>query len=921
MPTGTIEKLRPDGDLQCFFYHPSAIAALSETSANGFTVSGSWRQQFDWAVVEWNRDNVYEHPLFRNLPDGDLSGLTLTYEETRINCIPFDSTLYPTVDWPYLRVWAGPNGAEDIYFVKLNSPQHATPVEGSYQCAYADLTLGGTAQGGDYIGIACLDEHHTYQLYGTDTLESAVQAVRESINAFSTVMKATSSGTTLRLYYTGGQSIAESQEGANGNRFGVYSYVSGSNSMSWSSPWSTFSNGTSPTKWRVSLDFGSLVDREGRSVPTSQIRKLRWTYAADFQAGAFERSEFCVRVSEWTVEGTGRSYSVAGPGSQRFEDDTERVAYSGTWTREQGNYSGGSMRRTVIPESSVAYTYRATGQHALYLGTRSTPNAATISITVDGQAMGSVHLQLPGEDYLWRHAVGSFGSGTHTVVVTHSGAAQEEFIFDYFEAAIPTAALPTFAGLSNFTLATDWDTDHCLAIAPERTARLIDALGFRGRANHYMGALWFYELLRQGHCYASATVVFEGTPSPNSSVAITLGRTGQPASTNTVLTKLIHVGDTPSTLATVFALEINRGYTGIRASASGGTLTIYSRSMGADGNDITLAASTTTGGLTVTASGSSLSGGTDGQWITDLIATPRVNRAARDWNRSFFATLHDLGIEVTAAFSMELQHADSSAGAGVAQRGPSGDAILLPTPAVQTNFSPPSLEFWKQVYSDAADLQAAAGLAPYLQFGEVQWWYFPSDGLGTNFSGMPFYDAWTQGQFHSLYGRPLPQFPTNTANPSAFIEECSFLSSLVGSFTTAIMAHVRSLHPSCRFEVLYPTDVNQTAFNKVINYPQASWTPEVLSTLKTESFGFTLGRDLDKAESTMRYGSEIGFPATQRAHLVGIGDATAPWLKEVRSAAGKGFESIVLFALDHFCLIGYDLPMGEGLRRSTQFEI
>ena len=75
-----INKLTPDRDLQCFYYEPSAIAALSGASATGFTVSGTWRQQFDWAVIEWNRDNVYEHPLFRNLPDGDLSGLVLTYE-------------------------------------------------------------------------------------------------------------------------------------------------------------------------------------------------------------------------------------------------------------------------------------------------------------------------------------------------------------------------------------------------------------------------------------------------------------------------------------------------------------------------------------------------------------------------------------------------------------------------------------------------------------------------------------------------------------------------------------------------------------------------------------------------------------------------------------------------------------------------
>ena len=70
------------------------MAALSETSATGFTVSGCWRQQFDWAVVEWNRDNVFEHPALRNLPDGDLSGLQLSYQETRTNCIPMDSTLY-----------------------------------------------------------------------------------------------------------------------------------------------------------------------------------------------------------------------------------------------------------------------------------------------------------------------------------------------------------------------------------------------------------------------------------------------------------------------------------------------------------------------------------------------------------------------------------------------------------------------------------------------------------------------------------------------------------------------------------------------------------------------------------------------------------------------------------------------------------
>src|SRR5258707_15689893 len=126
----TLTKLQPDRDLQCYFFNPSAIAAMSEATPTSFKVTGSWRQQFDWAVIEWNRDNVYEHPAFRNLPDGDLSGLVLSYEETRGNAIPMDSGLFPTVDWPSLRIWATTGGVEDVYFVKLID--HATPVAGSF---------------------------------------------------------------------------------------------------------------------------------------------------------------------------------------------------------------------------------------------------------------------------------------------------------------------------------------------------------------------------------------------------------------------------------------------------------------------------------------------------------------------------------------------------------------------------------------------------------------------------------------------------------------------------------------------------------------------------------------------------------------------------------------------------------------------
>src|SRR6202167_106108 len=156
-----------------------------------------------------------------------------------------------------------------------------------------------------------------------------------------------------------------------------------------------------------------------------------------------------------------------------------------------------------------------------------------------------------------------------------------------------------------------------------------------------------------------------------------------------------------------------------------------------------------------------------------------------------------------------------------------------------------------------AAIQAAAGLTPFLQFGEVQWWYFPTNGfLPTEtgyvaFSGMPFYDAWSQAQFLAEYGRAMTVFTTNAVDPAAYPDEILFLQTVLGNFTASIMAYVRTTQASCRFEVLYPTDVNATAFNSAFNYPPAAWTPAALTILKTECLGYTLARDLDLVEASI----------------------------------------------------------------------
>jgi hypothetical protein len=378
------------------------------------------------------------------------------------------------------------------------------------------------------------------------------------------------------------------------------------------------------------------------------------------------------------------------------------------------------------------------------------------------------------------------------------------------------------------------------------------------------------------------------------------------------------MGMTAAMVALAFSIELNRGYTGVWASAAGAVLTIQSRPMGLAGDNNTLAASTTSGGFSTTASGSTFTGGVDGNWRTDLTAMPRLNRAVRDWSASFFGALKTYGIDSTASFSMELGNGDPSATVGIAQVGPSGDPILLPTPSLQTNFSTTSLAFWQEVYTEMAGIQAAAALQPFLQFGEVQWWYFPTDGDGHAFSGMPFYDAWNQSQFLTEFGTAMAVITTNTVNPASYPNEVSYLPGVIGAFTNAIMAFVRTSESTCRFEVLYPTDTNSTSFNQAINFPVSAWTPAALTVLKTECFGYTLGRNLDEAEATMEFGTSLGFPATQRSHLVGASDATTAWIKEVESAEGKRFESVVIFALDQYCLIGYATPLPPGLRRSLK---
>jgi hypothetical protein len=626
---------------------------------------------------------------------------------------------------------------------------------------------------------------------------------------------------------------------------------------------------------------------------------------------------------------------VAGPGSRRIEDTDNSVIYNGSWALDTGNYSGSKIHFTSAQGDTCTVTYSETALHQLFIGTRMLASGANAFFVLDSHPAVNVNLNLSGEDVLVRTPLGTVQAGTHTLTCTHAGPVGSYLYFDFIEIAYPSANLPDFPHQSQLALATDWDTYHSQALPAERTAWLANKLGYQGRLNHYAGALWFYEIVRPGTIYASASIVFT-TDVVSSNPALWLNLAASTASPATLVAHTVLPDDTPATVALAFAGLINLGTNLVWANGNGNELTITARAMGEDGNGVIAQLGVSSDGgtsLSTVFSSTSLSGGVYGTpydtnnkdplyvaltntadyWRTDLNATSRINRAARDWHRAYFAALKAYGIDVVTSFSMELMNGDPSASTGIAQQYPDGTPAVLNTPSLQTNFSPASLAYWMQVYMDMASLQAAAGLTPYLQFGEVQWWYYPKANVG-----MPCYDAYTQQQFQAQHGVPMQRILDNTANPLQFPNESAFLPTLIGNFTTAIRTAVLAQFPACRFEVLYPTDTNDTALNQLINYPASDWTPSKLTCLKTESFSFTASNNLDQSVYSFGVSAAKGFSNAQRSHLVGISNAWTSWMKEVDLAQAAGLDSVVLFALDQYCLIGYPPPPFVQLTRSQR---
>jgi phage tail sheath gpL-like len=1032
--TETLSKLRPDRALELgFFSQPSATAALHSTSANTWTLSGTWRQQHDYAIVEYSKYNRWDHPRLRYLPDGDLSGITLQYDERRIGTQPMESDAFAYTDWPWLLVTANDAGGnEQLYRVRLRD--YAALVSGSLAAASASFTVGGTVAVDDVISVTIMTEKYAYQVGAGDTLGSIAAGIAAAVNTggSSRLCEASSSGATVtltarsagidgnrvgyqgslyhfaakasgRLSYSGtvqqsppstaggtvngreysvsawpnevlddliyrlalqmqadpdvdvswtaggiiniaakiagaaGNSITLSASGSNGVSGTVSQAMSGgrdegNGGLVTITPASGLLTGgdSESATWRVTLDFASLVDKDDASVPTADVRRLRWVYSPPLQVpldsdgnplfngdSAFQPAEFSIQVTNWTVSGSGTGLKVAGPVSQRIEDDDERASYTGSWGTQTGNVSGETMHYSTAAGAQVVVTYRHPCAHHLYLGTQRTYDSAIARVQVDGDAPFTLDLytpgSFPGDIFLARErlAVG-LGPGEHTIRITHTGTRNGGssgwfFYFDFLEAAAP-ADVPDAPEVHTDTgLATDYDT-AALWLSPERLAWSIDKLGLKGELNHFAGVEFFYEKQPTGWTAGSATVEAGDTVTPGDWVQITIGESA--------ITHSVAYGDTLESIATGLAMAVN-AQTSVWAQASGAVVIIHARVPGTGANSITLATSTSGGATeTLTASGTTLSGGVDGAWETDGAASPILNRAARDWHQALAAALSARSIPLRIALSMELKHAPTSWG----QQYSDGAVVITSNGTVQTSPSSPSTKaFWKECYKAFAALMNDAGITPHLQFGEVQWWY----AAGGSPASMAYYDPTTKADFQAEYGRPLHVFTAPSDDPSInSYEDASFLRDRLGAFCADVQAHVLASYPTADFEVLWPRDVNDPTSNPLnyyVNLPVAAWSPASMAKFKTEAFQEAYPqRNMEKVRTTVRFPmTTLGFSRQNTRHLVGA-MANYPWERERQAGLAEGIGLTTLWAWDQFCSIGRRVPLPEP-RCAAQF--
>jgi len=696
----------------------------------------------------------------------------------------------------------------------------------------------------------------------------------------------------------------------------------------------TLSGGSSDATWRVSIDFTALgID---------QLRQAWLTFAPALSyAAAYADTEWSAAFSNWNVSDPRghRPLKIAGPGSVRVGNADSAAKYAGTsWAMEAGFFYRGFCRVASAAGDSVTVKYYAAQAHDLYVGTSLYTDRGMVSVSLDGDVATTLDCYLNCEPGIQTRRVVRTGvaAGDHTAVITLAGknaaSSYTYFYFDFLEAAVPSDVHAFAQTYAHAAPAIDYDTNHGYQLSPQRLLWNLNTLGFRGSIDEYPGVFWWNQRKRQlsagQRAFHSWTVTFGGTWADQDAVFVAIG---DPASGT--IGKTVFPADNSLTIANHFAAFVNETFVGVWASASGtaaaATLTVTTRTP-LWGFTFSATATSTAGTV---ATGGDLNTGDQGQWVIDDSVTPVINRASTDWHADLFAQAASLGFQIVSAVSMELVNPP----AGYAACFQDGTQVLTDTGfqnlnSTQCTFAPVVQAYQAEACKELAATQAAAGLAPWIQFGEFLWWFFdwyPTPS-GNHHAGMAFYDAYTTAQAAAALGRPLVYFDTINSDPSVNnYADANFLRERIKAHIDGLRAAVLAATPATKFELLYPYDVNYPvtnsfgiggALNRYVNFPAefAAKATSGLDRLRMEALSFgSQERNFDKIKAAIRFPMTAPNAWTRDsvAWLVAWFNGGCPWQREYLLAGG--IVSLVNFwAFDHLALLSWPLPLPRGTARS-----
>jgi hypothetical protein len=749
----------------------------------------------------------------------------------------------------------------------------------------------------------------------------------------------------------GGAPYLAPRGGRDGNMITLYSLANSPSTLAFDQSHVQLNGGSSFVTWNCSLDFTALgID---------QLRQCWLTFAPSLANGAaYTASEWHATFSNWSLAGPDSvaALQIAGPGSVRIEESSAACAFNRTWPVEAGAYSGYFAAASNIPGDTVTVTYTCQFTHNLYLGTSldgvTTPTAgltlvtdtrytstyngtlysdrgvAGVRLDNDAETMLDCRFDTVGLELATRRLLRTaVAPGKHTVVIR---VAEAGFVyFDFLEAAVLSDIHDALTPRTNISPALDFDTDQTYKVSPSRLLWMFQKLGYAGPINEYLGVFWWNQRAPKAGTGSVSTVQIAFTGPFASGDLVAIDFNGGPSLGGAELRKTVFSDDTPGTIAAHFADYINSSLTSSWASATtAGVLTITGRSPALPYNLVVTATVTS---LHATAAVAYIGPptGTYPTWDVDDAASPPINRAVTDWHTDFYSQCHTLGLQVVTACSMELVNP------------PDGYAALYPdsTPVTTaTDFgglfstqcaigSSKMLAYQKAVYRQIASMQSAAGLAPWVQYGEFLWWYFAGA------SGMGYYDAETVAAAAAPgtgLGRALHTFLTPNDDPNAVNggADATFLRNRLRDYVAALVADIRSAYPTVTCEVLWPYDVNYPTplptgggqLNRFVNLP-VEWqtkTSSGLDRMKVEALAFaTTLRNLNLSREAIALFPGFGWPLSSLTYLVSAFGSATPWIRELALVRGAGIAIANLWALDHVCIYNLNVPERPLERRSV----